>query len=199
MGNTVGSLSSLLLNPHDSYILGLWAADRYLRSSSTGLSNTNLTLIRRFSLFLLSRFPKSRVRIRIYGSTKRNVFSGFKKSYCKGFKHKLVAYHIYVNSRPLVRDFFDSLKSRNLLKGSCLFAYFAGRFDGDGSLSKGKRRFFRIVYSNKEDAMEDKILIPRIKTSLYRYEKANTYCLYFSEKTLNKFLKKIKPFSNKLQ
>jgi len=83
MGNTVGSLSSLLVRPKDSYILGLWGADRYLRTSSIGLSNTNKILIKRFSEFLLSRLPTERLRLRVYGSDNSNDFLDFKKSYCK--------------------------------------------------------------------------------------------------------------------
>lgn len=195
----MGSLSSLLVNPKDSYILGLWGADRYLRTSSIGLSNTNKVLVKRFSEFLLTRFPSHRLRLRIYGSDDSLEFSDFRKSYCKVSKNKLTAFHIYVNCRSLVREFLWSLENRNLLNKESLFSYFAGRFDGDGSVSTGTRKFFRIVYGNVDDVRKDLNLLKDYAVSLYRYKKANTYCLYFSEKTLENFIDKLKPYSLKLQ
>jgi hypothetical protein len=196
MDNTVGSLGSLLVNPSDAYILGLWGADRYLRTSSIGLSNTNLILVHRFLDFLLLRFPKDRIRIRVYGNEISKCLIGFNTSFCKCSKNVSTAYHIYVNSRPLVREFMFSLTNRTLLSEECIYPYFAGRFDGDGSISS-KGSFCRIVYGSMEELSIDLFLIniKGINTSVYRYYSAGTYCLYFSKSTLDKFLNGISTYS----
>lgn len=190
----MGSLSSLLTNPADAYILGLWGADRYLRTSSIGLSNTNLVLIYRFLDFLLMKFPKDRIRIRVYGNRVSKRLNGFKKSFCKCSKNVLTAYHVYVNSRPLVREFLFSLDNRKLLAKDCIYPYFAGRFDGDGSISS-KGEFCRIVYGDLKELTLDRSLLIGINTSVYRYTSAGTYCLYFSKGTLPKFLERIRAYS----
>ncbi|MBD3365784.1 hypothetical protein GF360_00370 [candidate division WWE3 bacterium] len=194
MDNTVGSLGSLLTNPEDAYILGLWGADRYLRTSSIGLSNTNLTLLYRSLDFLLERFPKERVRVRIYGNEIPKRFEGFKKSFCKCSKNVSMAYHVYVNSRPLVREFLYSLSNRKHLAKECIYPYFAGRFDGDGSISP-EGTFCRIVYGDSTELSLDRSLLTGINTSVYRYSAAGTYCLYFSKSTLSKFLEGIGKYS----
>lgn len=195
----MGSLSSLITIPKHSYILGLWGADKYVRTSSLGLSNTDIRLITIFKDFLLDEFPLERIRLRIYGEVIPTTFSDFKVSFCKPSKNVKQAYHIYVNSRPLVREFYKALNDRHMLRNGCIDRYFAGRFDGDGSLSKGNK-YCRIAYSNLNDLDEDKKLLNGIKTSTYRYKQAGTYCLYFSEKTLKVFLDKIRPYvlTNKL-
>lgn len=192
--NTVGSLSSLLTNTKDSYILGLWGADRYLRTSSIGLSNTNVALLTRSLEYLLERFPKNRIKVRVYGDEVSAEFQKFDLSFCKGSKNKTTAYHVYVNSRPLVREFIYALDNRYKLQHDCVYAYFAGRFDGDGSISS-KRKFCRIVYGNLDELQKDRVLLSDIKTSIYRYKSAGTYCLYFSETTLDKFLLMISKYS----
>lgn len=196
MGNTVGSYSSLLTNPKDSYILGLWGADKYVRTSSVGLSNTNLLLINRFGDFLLSRLPKSRLRLRIYGSTVPENFKDVKISFCKGSKNKSPAFHIYVNCRALGREFAFALENRYLLQNAGIYPYFSGRFDGDGSIAykDSKPKFCRIVYGNLTDLEKDRALLKDIKTSVYHYRKAGTYCLYFSEQSVDKFLERVGPY-----
>lgn len=195
----MGSNSSLLVNPSESYILGLWCADRYLRTSSIGLSNCDLTLIERFLKFLLSRFTSDRIRIRIHGEKDSDEFKEYKKTYSIPSKNASKAYHVYVNSRSLVREFLYCMQNRNQISKEALYAYFAGRFDGDGCISRGSKRFCRISYGNYNDASLDRSLLIEIKTSLYMYKKAGTFCLYFSEKTLDAFLRLISPYSTKLQ
>ena len=191
----MGSLSSLLTNPKDAYILGLWGADRYLRTSSIGLSNSNTRLLHAFLDYLLCRYSKDRIRVRVYGNSVDKSFRRFKISYCKGSKNRNTGYHLYVNSRPLVREFMYCLENRQRLYHDCTLAYFAGRFDGDGSIMKGDN-YCRIVYGNLHELEKDRNLLPRfIKTSTYRYKKAGTYCLYFSKTTLQTFLNGIKPYS----
>ena len=113
MGNTVGSTSTnfcnFFSNKKDAYILGLWCADGYWWSSSIGLSNTDPDLIETFRKFLKRLFQVNRV--------------------------KFNRHHIFVNSRPLLREFttaknrLDDLKSSKIIR-----AYLAGRFDGDSPL-----------------------------------------------------------------
>lgn len=192
----MGSYSSLLTKSQDSYILGLWGADKYVRTSSIGLSNTNLLLVNRFAGFLMSRLPKDRLRLRIYGNEVPENFEGIKSTFCKGSKNKKPAFHIYVNCRPLVREFVFALENRNLLQGMNVNSYFAGRFDGDGSISNDikRARFCRIVYGDMDDLQKDRVLLNDIRTSVYEYKRAGTYCLYFSTQTLNKFLERISPY-----
>ncbi|MBI4157301.1 hypothetical protein HY502_00435 [Candidatus Woesebacteria bacterium] len=71
-------------------------------------------------------------------------------------------------------------------------AYFAGRIDGDGHVDRKYRTGIRIAYSTKEDATRDLVLLKKLNfkpASLYRYEQANTWVLYFRKK----FLKIIQP------
>lgn len=181
MGNTVGSTSTnfcnFLTNERDSYILGLWCADGYWWSSSIGLSNKDKKLINKFRLFLKEFFPDNRIKFN------RN--------------------HLFVNSRPLKREFYiGKTKIRNLQKTECIKAYLAGRFDGDGSVDKNLRNDCRIVYGNEKEAIIDKRLLQKIgikRTNIYFYSQAKTFCLYISRYETKNFLKSILPYSLKLQ
>jgi len=68
MGNTVGSINvnKLISNPKKAYILGLFCADGYQRTSSIGLSNSDEDLLERFALFLRNYFSEERLKIRAY-------------------------------------------------------------------------------------------------------------------------------------
>ncbi|MBZ1345048.1 MAG: hypothetical protein KY055_00140 [Candidatus Nealsonbacteria bacterium] len=183
VGNTVGSASTnfcnFFSNEKDAYILGLWCADSYWWASSVGLSNTNPDLIEMFRKFLKRIFPKNRIKFN------RN--------------------HLFVNSRPLLREFrrakanLESLKKE---KENIIKAYFAGRFDGDGSIDKNLRNDCRIVYGREGEAEKDKELLKRIGISnvrVYYYKTAKTFCLYISRYEVKKFLESILPYSVKLQ
>ena len=124
MGNTVGSTNTnfcnFFSNEKNSYILGLWCADSYWWSSSVGLSNTNQDLIKKFREFLERYFPEKRI--------------------------KFTNNHLFVNSRPLLREFVYAKNNLSGLKKSKIIkAYIAGRFDGDGSIDKNLRNDCRIV------------------------------------------------------
>lgn len=181
MGNTVGSTRANFCNfyscEEDAYILGLWCADSYWWSSSIGLSNTDPDLIERFRAFFERHFPKERI--------------------------KFNDNHLFVNSRPLLREFvaakgnLKDLKQDNILK-----AYFAGRFDGDGSIAEDLRSDCRIVYGSRKETEVDRKLLNKIgisKTSIYYYRTAKTFCLYISRYEVREFLEKILPYSTKLQ
>ena len=181
MGNTVGSMRtnfcSFNSSEEDAYIFGLWCADSYWWSSSIGLSNTDTDLLKRFENFLRKHFPKQRI--------------------------KFNDNHLFVNSRPLLREFITAKNNiESLKRGNIIKAYFAGRFDGDGSISKNLRSDCRIVYSNKKETETDQKLLKRIninKTSIYYYKTARTFCLYISRYEVDKFLNKILSNSLKLQ
>ncbi len=181
MGNTVGSTSTNFCNffssKEDAYILGLWCADSYWWSSSIGLSNTDGDLINKFRKFLERLFPKDRMRFN------RN--------------------HFFVNSRPLLREFVTAKNSLKKLKqADVINAYFAGRFDGDGSISKDLKSDCRIVYGNRNEPEMDQKLLRRIKirkTKIYYYKGAKTFALYISRYESKKFIEKILPHSVKLQ
>jgi intein/homing endonuclease len=181
MGNTVGSASTnfcnFFSNEKDAYILGLWCADSYWWASSIGLSNTDTDLIERFKKFLRRFFPENRIKFN------RN--------------------HLFVNSRPLLREFISAKDSLEKLKNTKVIrAYIAGRFDGDGSIDKNLRNDCRIVYGKKKEAENDKEFLKRIgirNTKIYYYRNARTFCLYISRYETGRFLEKILPYSVKLQ
>ena len=181
MGNTVGSTDTnfcnFFLDEEDAYILGLWCADSYWWASSIGLSNTDIVLIRRFREFLKRFFPENRIKFN------RN--------------------HVFVNSRPLLREFISAKNNLKKLKNVKLIkAYIAGRFDGDGSVSKDLRKDCRVIYGKKEEAVKDREFLRKIgigNTKIYRYRIANTFCLYISRYETKKFLEIILPYSSKLQ
>lgn len=181
MGNTVGSASTnfcnFFSNKEDAYILGLWCADGYWWSSSIGLSNTDPNLFKVFRKFLNRRFPEERIRFN------RN--------------------HLFVNSRPLLREFIFAREKVDELKNTkVIAAYLAGRFDGDGSVDKNLRNDCRVVYGKKSEAEKDKELLKRVgiaNTKVYYYKTAKTFCLYISRYEAKKFLESILPYSVKLQ
>ena len=193
MGNIVGSTNTDFCNlptsKTDAYIIGLWCADGYHRTSSIGLSNTNLDLIKKFSEFLLSLFPKERLKLRVYSPD--------------NLKRKQTAYHTYVNSRPLLRRFkIWKEQVTTIITKHYILPYFAGRFDGDGSVAKNFYKDCRIVYGNQQEAEEDMKLLRSIgfnKIKIYRYTAAHTFCLYVSRLETNKFLSEIYPYSIRLQ
>ena len=181
MGNTVGSASTnfcnFFSNEKDAYILGLWCADGYWWSSSIGISNSDYDLVEKFRKFLREHFPVERIK--------------FKDS------------HLFVNSRPLLREFRAGRKSLESLRQlKIIRAYFAGRFDGDGSIDENLRNDCRIVYTRQSEAETDKRLLKRIgisNTKIYYYKSAKTFCLYISRYEAKRFLDSILPYSLKLQ
>lgn len=73
MGNTVGSANADFWNlktKEDAYIIGLWCADGYHRTSSIGISNTDTDLIERFREFFLKFLPEERIKLRTYNPDK---------------------------------------------------------------------------------------------------------------------------------
>ena len=181
MGNTVGSANAnfcnFFLKEEDAYILGLWCANGYWWSSSIGLSNVDSDLILKFKKFLKRFFPEERIK--------------FNRD------------HLFVNSRPLLREFISAKKKlENLKNPEIIRAYFAGRFDGDGSIDKNLRNDCRMVYSRKNEVEIDKKLLEKIgiaNTKIYYYKSAKTFCLYISRFEADNFLRKILPYSSKLQ
>src|SRR3989338_11196080 len=158
----------MLTDKEDAYILGLWCADGYHRSRSIGLSNTDVSLIRRFSEYLLRRFPKERLRLRSYipvSSEKSQIYNfGIvdKISCCSVRKARQISYHLYVNSRPLLREFRESRRNLANIESEFVIPYIAGRFDGDGSIGKDIKRDFRITYTSKPEAEIDKSLLEKV-------------------------------------
>ena len=192
MGNTVGSANSDFWNlktKDDAYIVGLWCADGYHRTSSIGISNTDSDLIEKFRKFFLKFLSAERLKLRIYHPDK--------------FPRRTKAYHLYVNSRPLLRKFRE-LKNNvtKFINGDLILPYMAGRFDGDGSVAKDFYRDCRIVYGNLGEAQNDLELMLSLgfqKMKIYNYRTAKTFCLYFSRLETNKFLSLIYPHSIRLQ
>lgn len=219
MGNTVGSTNSNLYNfpknKFETYILGLWCADGYSRSSSVGISNIDVDLIKLSQKFFESYFPKERLRLVVYYPLDKNMdrdnntrevisenFSGIKTTFSVSKKARHTAYHIYVNSRPLLRLFIKSRQNiKSVVKKNNIYSYFAGRFDGDGSINKDFRSDCRIVYSTETEANKDLDLLKQLGFSIskiYKYKKARTYALYISRLEASMFLKNISKYSVKL-
>src|SRR3990167_9889863 len=127
MGNTVGNSSAgfckFSSNPIHAYILGLWCADGYHRTSSIGLSNTDERLVHAFYQFFLKLFDKNRLRLRVYTNpifydksfgenlAKHLGIEKLSQLYLK--KSVLPTIHLYVNSRPLLRTFVRARKNIN--------------------------------------------------------------------------------------
>lgn len=188
MGNPSTNFCNFPESIEDYYILGLWCADGYHRTSSIGLTNTDRELIARFKKFLLRNFPEERLRLDVYTKGKR----------------KQNGYKLYVNCRSLLRIFkaFKDSSERNLSDTGKIRAYFAGRFDGDGCISKDLRKDCRISYGNIVDAKLDYDLLVKMglkNSKLYRYRTSNTYVNYISRFDSKKFVNGIIKYSNKLQ
>ena len=192
MGNIVGSANADFWNcttENDAYIVGLWCADGYHRTSSIGISNTDTDLVEKFRKFFLGFLPAERLKLRVY--------------HPDTFKRRTKAYHLYVNNRPLLRK-FKEMKSNvtEAIDKNLILPYIAGRFDGDGSVGKDFYRDCRIVYGTKEETQNDFALVRLIdfqKMKIYEYRTARTFCLYFSRLETNTFLSLIYPYSVKLQ
>lgn len=202
--NTVGSsneLHTLITNCESAYIFGLWCADGYFWSSSIGITNVDRKLVDRFARYLETLFSKERIKLRTYyplGQKPRGV-SG--PAYSMRLA-KQVAYQLYVNSRPLLRLFEAAERNVALLPIEYILAYFAGRFDGDGSVDQNLRNDLRIVYSNKEEAETDQSLLAKLNrynTRVYHYKGARTHILYVSRNDAEQFLHDIRPYSMKVQ
>jgi len=198
----------MLTNKEDAYILGLWCADGYHRSSSIGLSNTDISLIRRFSEYLIERFPKERLRLRSYipvlldKSMIENLGITDNVRFCSVRKAKQISYHVYVNSRPLLREFRENRNNIVNMESEFVMPYIAGRFDGDESIGKDIKRDFRISYASKIEAGTDKSLLEKIypyRIKIYCYQKAKTYVLYCSRMDSQKLAKDLFLYSIKLK
>lgn len=198
-----------MLSNEESYILGLWCADGYHRTSSIGLSNIRVKLIQRFKKYLLERLDEKRLRLRVYlpqsfgNSTSFKNFGVQNVSVLQMAKAKHPAFHIYVNSRPLLREFKQKKRELSQMKEEQILPYFAGRFDGDGSVDQDGRTDFRIVYGNTQEAETDKMLLEKIRpeyqTKVYQYKKAKTYCLYVSRYHSKNLIQDLISYSTILQ
>lgn len=211
MGNTVGNSSAgfckFSSNPIHAYVLGLWCADGYHRTSSIGLSNVNKTLIKSFTSFLSTLFPMSRIKLKIYLNptiTLENPNFGIRDiKQLYSAKARQPAYQVYVNSRPLLAEFKLAKSSiKNFSSNNTTYAYLAGRFDGDGTVGKDLRRDLRISYTTKNEAEADKKLLEKLGFShckVYYYRTSVAYVLYISRLEAKKFIENIMPYSLRLQ
>ncbi|MFW6122352.1 MAG: hypothetical protein ACOC80_15830 [Petrotogales bacterium] len=189
-----------------SYILGLWCADGYHRTSSVGLTNCNVKLVLKFYKFFENLYSKSRIKMRIYLPKTKNpdlrIVKIVNNNYneCLNFKGNVVAYQVYVNDRKLLNQFKRSRNNRLELKKEKILQYMCGRFDGDGSINNNLRSEMRIVYGSLEEAQIDRQLFTKLKldTRLYHYKTANTYCVYYTVDSTKKIVKDMKQYSTKI-
>jgi intein/homing endonuclease len=203
----VGS-SSIIQKSLDPYILGLWGADGYHRTSSIGLTAIYSELIKRFYSFLRETFPLEKLRLRVYTNngepipipSAMNWYQG-KVTFAKGTKLSSQAWQLYVNSRPLLRHFRNRLKKRLSLPKSSIIPYIAGRFDGDGSVAKNLKNDFRITYCNRHEAEIDQQLLNQFgfkHINIYQYQKAGTHVIYVSTQESLPLGNRLRPYSAKL-
>jgi hypothetical protein len=182
---------ALVSDAEHAYALGLWCADSYWWSSSIGLSNVEPELIVRFGCYLSKLLSSDRVRVRIYKvegcpPDDRVLALTEKVSVRPAFKMRRTAYHVYVNSRPLVRTFFSLRENLRSMPTSSLGSYFGGRFDGDGSFGTTPR----IAYTTEAEALVDTELLARagvVQTSVLHYAKASEYCIYIHKADWKRF------------
>lgn len=162
-------------------------------------------LIQRFRDFLLNYFPIQRLHLRVYlprtiQTFDHSLLTSNVKIYSMS-KAKHPAYHIYVNCRPFVRAFLFCVKQRKLASEK-IPAYFAGRFDGDGSIAKDNQKDCRIVYTTHNEAIIDQTLMyqwnSEIQTSIYYYKSAHTHVLYIRKSSVKQFIDAIRQYSSKL-
>jgi hypothetical protein len=147
------------------------------------------------------------LRLRVYlpdnaASDKRLTSKYHNVSMLSVRKARHASYHIYVNCRSLLREFFKAKRNLANIHEDFIIPYLAGRFDGDGSVAKGAKKYFRIVYGSREEAAQDKTLLERIrpyKISIYHYRSAKTHCLYISQKDAGSLTDELKPYLSNLQ
>lgn len=169
----------------DFYILGLWLADGYWRSSSVGLTSVNSRLTERFVRFLQRAAPRHPLKHRIYPLDGRG-------------KRKQVATQVYVNSRALTRVFTATKTGALSVPSYGIPAYLAGRIDGDGHVDTKHRSGIRIAYGNMFDAQRDRRLFGEANVSLYRYSAARTIVLYLRKHYRERIEPSVRKFSVKL-
>ncbi len=201
--NTVGSWNAHFWEkyPNHCYAFGLWCSDGYHRTSSIGLTSVDLPLIQEFREFLLAEFPEERLRLRIYHPIGNRPDEKAFRELCGEIvmypmrKCSQVAMQLYVNSRPLLRMIQKSRREVDQIKEpESVIAYFAGRFDGDGSIDSNGRSYCRIVYGNEIEAQKDQQLLEKIgikNASVYEYRAASEWCLYIPRGQTASFMKLI--------
>ncbi len=188
MGSSSTSFCNFPKSINDYYILGLWCADGYHWTSSIGLSSIDRALIQKFREFLLKLFSEERIKLYQYTTGKR----------------RYVGYKLYVNCRPLLRIFkgFKKNEERSIENVEAIRAYIAGRFDGDGCISKSLKQDCRISYGDYRDAKLDYDLLPSMgitRAKIYTYRTSNTFVIYISRFDTEKFIESIGKYSIKLQ
>lgn len=205
--NTVGNWNVHFWEkyPDDCYAFGLWCADGYHRSSSIGITNVDVRLVGRFREFLLKEFPESRLYLRVYHprgtQLDKEAFRHLSTNIVSYPMRKSaqVALQLYLNSRPLLRLMQMSRKNVGLMRNNEQIAsYFAGRFDGDGSVNADAKTYCRIAYSSREEAEIDQQLLAKIGimlVSVYHYRHAQEYCLYVSRNIAQSFIGTISRYS----
>jgi hypothetical protein len=186
-----------------AYALGLWCADGYWWSSSIGLSNIDPELILRFGKFLYSKLPRERICLRVYLVSESKPDSRIleqtdRVSIRPSFKMKHTAYHLYVNSRPLLRAFRSARELLSELPDQYVGPYLAGRFDGDGCLGITPR----IAYTTRREAEIDLELLAQAginEASIFHYRKASEFCIYIHKANWRRFRELLEPHSIKVE
>lgn len=188
--------SAFVRDTSDAYAFGLWCADSYWWSSSIGISNVEPELVVRFGRYLATILSPERLRVRVYevpGHPPDDRVLGLAPSRISirpSYKMKRTAYHVYVNSRPLVRSFFAARERIPELTVPLIGPYLAGRFDGDGAFGTARVPGIRIAYTTREEAEVDARILARIglaRTSISHYAKANEWCVYIKKPDVGRF------------
>jgi intein/homing endonuclease len=162
----------------NSYILGLFRADGYTRTGTFGVTNRNPEILKRAGA-ILSNFGQA-----------------------KWIADEKGPLRVYVSSRPRKREFDRIMQQteRKLTQNKNLIAaYFAGKYDGDGSYWKKERLRFKITYGKPKDFLSDqKLLLSLGISSIIReYKNANAFDLEISSSNALAFFGLIRKFSIK--
>lgn len=207
MGNPVGSRLTYPGTVEEAYFVGLWRADGYSWTSSIGISNTDPRLAKWTSDFLTKICGPIRVRWRVYLpvgiETPPSWLGGIGRPYVVRpvQKARRVSYHVYVNHRPFLRQVKQWVSRVDRWPAGTVWPYFAGRFDGDGHISKNGRWGVRIAYGTSIEAQADQAFLARVgrmESRVYRFRAARMSVLYILKRHRPVFLNAIRPFSVKL-
>ena len=205
--NTVGKESVYVWEkyPQHCHAFGLWCADGYHRSSSIGISNVDVRLVRKFRAFLCAALPVERLRLRIYHprhvTPDLTLFSELAERIVlyPMRKCRQSAMQLYVNCRPLLRLMrYSRDRVSEMSDREQILTYFAGRFDGDGSVNLDGKTYCRIMYTTREEAEVDQSLLNKIgysKTSVYYYRTSNAFVVYISKTIAKEFIQDISRYA----
>ena len=162
----------------NAYLLGMFEGDGYTWTGTFGVTNRDQRILDKVTP-ILSQFGRVRTR-----SDQRGP------------------YRVCVVGRPLFRSFIQKMnhiKSFLFSDRKMMIAYFAGKFDADGS--KWKHVFkFKITYGLNKHIAYDILLLRRygVESTIRKYRNCNAFDLEISSHNAFAFYEMIKNASLKM-